>query len=65
MYRRQFQSGFEDRPYSAVALFVICADSEREAQDLAAAVDLRRVQMAYGINAPIPTVAQGYTGRAK
>ncbi len=59
MYRQQFKPGQQPGPYSAVALFVICADSEREAADLAAAVDLRRVQMAYGLNAPIPTIAQG------
>ena len=58
-YREQFQPGQEKAPYCAVALHVICADSEREADDLASAVDLRRVQMAYGLNAPIPTVAQG------
>ncbi|MEJ0048467.1 MAG: hypothetical protein WDN04_21900 [Rhodospirillales bacterium] len=42
---------------------MICADTEREAEDLAAAVDFRRVQMAYGLNAPIPTVAQGRAQR--
>ena len=63
MYREQFQSGHEAAPYTAVALFVICADTEREAEDLAAAVDLRRVQMAYGLNAAIPTVAQGRAQR--
>jgi len=57
-YRQTFKPGLEAAPYSAVALFVICADTEREAADLAAAVDFRRVQMAYGLNAPIPTVAQ-------
>lgn len=55
-YRERFVPGHEARPYSAVALFVICADSEGEAADLAAAVDLRRLQMAYGKNEPIPTV---------
>ena len=63
MYREQFQPGHEAAPYSAVALFVICADTEAEAADLAGAVDLRRVQMAYGLNAPIPTVAQGRAQR--
>ena len=58
MYREQFASGFGERPYCAVALFVICADTEREAAELAAAVDLRRVQMASGINATIPSVEQ-------
>ena len=57
-YRQRFSAGHEAQPYCAVALFVICADSEEEASDLAAAVDLRRVQMAYGIDGAIPTVAQ-------
>jgi luciferase family oxidoreductase group 1 len=55
-YREHFHAGNEAAPYSAVALFVICADTEKEAEDLAAAVDLRRVQMARGLNATIPTV---------
>jgi len=57
-YRALFEPGAEQAPYCAVALFVICADTQPEADALAAAVDLRRVQMAYGLNAPIPTVDQ-------
>jgi luciferase family oxidoreductase group 1 len=57
-YRTDFDAGYDAHPYAAAALFVICADTETEARRLAKAVDLRRVQMAYGINAPIPTVAQ-------
>ena len=56
-YREQFQAGYQQRPYSAVALFVICADSDAEAADLEAAVDLRRLYQAYGLNRPIPTIA--------
>lgn len=56
-YRDHFQPGYEQKPYSAVALFVICADTEQEAQDLSAAVDLRRLYQAYGHNAPIPGIA--------
>jgi luciferase family oxidoreductase group 1 len=63
MYREHYRPGHETAPYCAVALFVICADTEAQAADLAAAVDLRRVQMAYGLNAPIPTVAQGRAQR--
>ncbi len=66
-YRRQFQPGFAAAPHSAVALFVIAADTQAEADDLAAAVDLRRLTMAYGMNVPIPSVAQArsrtYTAR--
>jgi luciferase family oxidoreductase group 1 len=57
-YRALFEAGAEPKPYCAVALFVICADTQDEADALASAVDLRRVQMAYGMNAPIPTVEQ-------
>jgi luciferase family oxidoreductase group 1 len=57
-YRALFNPGHETKPYCAVALFVICADTQSEADALARAVDLRRVQMAYGINAPIPTLEQ-------
>ncbi len=57
-YRERFQPGYETTPHSAVALFVICADTEAEAADLAAAVDLRRLAMAYGKNIPVPTIEQ-------
>ena len=57
-YRALFDPGYEPKPYCAVALFVISADTQGEADALASAVDLRRVQMAYGMNAPIPTVEQ-------
>jgi luciferase family oxidoreductase group 1 len=58
-YRERFKPGHEAQPYLAAAVFVICADTEQEAAGLEKAVDLRRVQMAYGLNAPIPTVEQG------
>lgn len=57
MYRERYVAGYEAAPYSAVSLFVICADSEQEAADLAAAVDQRRLQMAYGQNLPVPSIA--------
>ncbi len=56
-YRTDFvPSARHDRPYCAVAVFAIAADTADEAADLARSVDLRRVQMAYGVNAPIPSV---------
>jgi luciferase family oxidoreductase group 1 len=59
-YRERFKASQEtQQPYLAAAVFVICADTEQEAADLEKAVDLRRVQMAYGLNEPIPTIAQG------
>ncbi|QCP48493.1 LLM class flavin-dependent oxidoreductase [Trinickia violacea] len=58
-YRDRFTPGHEEKPYLAASVFVICADTEKEAADLERAVDLRRVQMAYGLNAPIPSIEQG------
>ncbi|WP_420993563.1 LLM class flavin-dependent oxidoreductase [Cupriavidus sp. 30B13] len=57
-YREDFTPAYDERPYSAAAIFVICADTEAEAAALERAVDLRRLQMAYGVNAPIPSLAQ-------
>jgi luciferase family oxidoreductase group 1 len=57
-YRDRFTPGYENRPYLAVAVFVICADTEQQAADLEKAVDLRRVQMAYGLNETIPSIEQ-------
>ena len=58
-YRERFKPGHEQKPYLAAAVFVICADTEQEAADLEKAVDLRRVQMAYGLNERVPSIAQG------
>lgn len=58
-YREHFRVGHEKAPYLAAAVFVICADTENEALALEKAVDLRRVQMAYGMNEPIPSLEQG------
>lgn len=58
-YRERFTPGQLAKPYCAIALFVICADTEAEAAALEASVDLRRVQMAYGMNEPVPSLAQG------
>ena len=57
-YRAAFQAGADPSPHCAVAVFVICADTEAEAAQYAKAVDLRRVEMAYGVNAPIPSLEQ-------
>jgi luciferase family oxidoreductase group 1 len=71
-YRGEFNRGGRERQaVSAVAVFAVCAQRQSEAEDLSAAVDLRRLQMAYGVNAPIPTVAEarvqerGYSERDK
>jgi luciferase family oxidoreductase group 1 len=58
-YRARFQpSARENAPHAVVCAFVICAESAAEAEKLAACVDLRRLQMAQGLNTPIPTLAQ-------
>jgi luciferase family oxidoreductase group 1 len=57
-YRTSFQPGAEAAPYCAVAVFAICAETDEEAASYLKAVDLRRVEMAYGVNAPIPSVEQ-------
>ena len=41
-----------------VAVFVLCAETDAEAERLAACIDLRRLQMDAGINGPIPTLAE-------
>ena len=66
-YRRDFRpaTGAEHArgaliaaPHHALAVFCICADTQVEAEELALAVDVRRLQMAYGINAAIPDLEE-------
>ncbi len=58
-YREKFRaSGRERRPYSMVAVFAICATTQAQAERLAASIDLRRLQMARGHDAPIATTEQ-------
>src|SRR5256884_480987 len=62
-YRDQYQaSEREPQPRSLVCAFVICAKTRSEAERLAASIDLRRLHMAKGIDAPVPTLeeAQAY-----
>ena len=55
-YREQFRpSAREEKPYAMVAVFVICAESDADAENVASSIDLRRLQMDYGLNTPIPT----------
>lgn len=35
-------------------MFAICADTDAEAERLAASINLRRLNMDYGMNAPVP-----------
>lgn len=48
----------EPRPYCAVAVFAICADNDQDAAALSRSVDLRRLQMALGLNTPIPNLEE-------
>lgn len=58
-YREGFRASYrERRPYAMLAVFVICAQSDEEAEELVASIDLRRYQMTQGIDAPIATPAQ-------
>jgi len=65
-YRSDFRAVYRDElPYCMAAVFVICAATHSEAERLAASIDLRRLQMARGQDAPIATteeaLAQSYS----
>jgi luciferase family oxidoreductase group 1 len=63
-YRARFRpSARESAPHAVVCAFVICAETADEAEKLAASVDLRRLQMAQGLNTPIPTLAEAQAQR--
>ena len=58
-YRERYQiSGREPEPHTSVCCFVICAESDAEADRLAKVVDSRRLDMAYNLDTPVPTQAQ-------
>jgi luciferase family oxidoreductase group 1 len=55
-YRSRYQpSRREPAPQSLVCVSVICAETAAEAERLAASIDLRRLNMDYGRNAPVPS----------
>jgi luciferase family oxidoreductase group 1 len=54
-YRRHFRAGRESAPRAMVCTFLICAETDQEAERLAAPIDLRRLHMALNIDTPIPT----------
>jgi len=41
-----------------ICVFVICAESDLEAERLAASIDLRRLHMAQGLDTPVPTLEE-------
>jgi luciferase family oxidoreductase group 1 len=58
-YKSRYQpSAREPAPWSLLCVFVICAATADEAEVLAASIDLRRLNMDYGINAPVPNVRE-------
>jgi luciferase family oxidoreductase group 1 len=57
-YRRAFRAGRESAPRVMVCTFLICAQTDDEAECLAAPIDLRRLHMALNIDTPIPTDAE-------
>lgn len=54
-YRSRFKPGREAKPRVVVCTFAICAETDAEAERLAAPIDLRRLHMALNIDSPIPT----------
>jgi luciferase family oxidoreductase group 1 len=63
-YREQYRpSAREPAPASLLCAFVICAASAAEAERLAASIDLRRLHMARGIDAPVPTLEEAAAHR--
>ncbi len=58
-YRRDFRpSARESTPCSMLTVFAICGRTPEEAERLAAPIDLRRLQMARGFDAPVATLEQ-------
>ena len=58
-YKRRYQpSPREPQPQAMVCVFVVCAETQAQAERLAQSVDLRRLNMDYGVNAPVPTLEE-------
>jgi luciferase family oxidoreductase group 1 len=54
-FRAHYQpSPREPQPRALLCVFVICAKTSGEAERLAMSIDLRRLNMDYGVNAPVP-----------
>jgi luciferase family oxidoreductase group 1 len=54
-YRLKYRaSSREPEPQTLLCVFVICAETAEEAEGLTASVNLRRLNMDYGVNAPVP-----------
>jgi luciferase family oxidoreductase group 1 len=57
-YREMFKPGREKTPRAMVCTFAICAETDAEAERLAAPIDLRRLHMALNIDSPVPSDAE-------
>ncbi len=58
-YHAKYQpSARERKPAALLCSFVICADTDEAAEQLAKSIDLRRLHMALGVDAPVPTLAE-------
>jgi len=66
-YRERFQPGRDRAPHTLLCCFVVCAPTDEEAERRAKVVDLRRLEMAYNLDTPVPTLeqalARSYTER--
>lgn len=57
-YRRAFVPGRFDKPHAIVAVGVVCAETEAEAQDLAKPMELMRLRLRRGEVDAVPTLAE-------
>ena len=61
-YKRKFApSPREEESHALLTVFVICAETDAEAERRASSVDLRRLNMDYGLNSPVPTQHEAET----
>ena len=66
-YKERFQPGRETQAHTLLCCFVICAPTDEEAERRSRVVDLRRLEMGYNLDTPVPTLeqalARSYTER--
>jgi len=61
-YKRKFQpSPRESVPHALLTVFAICAATDAEAERRAASIDLRRLNMDYGVNSTVPSQHEAET----
>src|SRR5436189_2823360 len=58
-YRRHFKpSGWRERPHGILAVAVVCAETDAEAEKLATSMDLNRLRRDRGQYLPLPSVEE-------